>query len=104
MLMSSNRAPETRERLKYFYFSTYGLKIAEKDLELRGPGDFFGQRQHGLPAMKAADLAGDTRVLKEAQEAAEALLEQDPRLQEKENRPLMEKVKRLFAEEGDILN
>ncbi len=104
VLMSSNRAPETRERLKYFCSTTDGFKIAEKDLELRGPGDFFGQRQHGLPAMKAADLAGDTRVLKEAQEAAEALLEQDPRLQEKENRPLMEKVKRLFAEDGDIFN
>ena len=104
VLMSSNRSPETRERLKYFCSTTDGFKIAEKDLELRGPGDFFGQRQHGLPAMKAADLAGDTRVLKEAQEAAGALLARDPGLREPENRGLMEQVRHLFADEGDIFN
>lgn len=104
VLVSGNRAPETRERMKYFCSTTDGFKIAEKDLELRGPGDFFGQRQHGLPVMRAADLAGDTRVLKEAQEAAEALLLRDPRLEEAENRPLMERVRRLFAEDGDIFN
>ena len=104
VLVTSNRSPETRERLKYFCSTTDGFKIAEKDLELRGPGDFFGQRQHGLPAMKAADLAGDTRVLKEAQDAAEELLLSDPDLSRPENRGLMEKVKRLFAEDGDIFN
>jgi ATP-dependent DNA helicase RecG len=104
VLVSGNHAPETRERMKYFTQTTDGFKIAEKDLELRGPGDFFGQRQHGLPTLKAADLAGDTRVLKEAQTAAEALLEKDPQLALPEHRGLMEKVKRLFAEEGDIFN
>ena len=104
VLVTSNHAPETRDRLKYFCSTTDGFKIAEKDLELRGPGDFFGQRQHGLPVMKAADLAGDTRVLKEAQDAAEELLTADPDLKEPENRGLMEKVKRLFAEDGDIFN
>ena len=104
VLVSSNRSPETRERLKYFCSTTDGFKIAEKDLELRGPGDFFGQRQHGLPAMKAADLAGDTRVLKEAQGAAEELLSADPGLRDPENRGLMERVRTLFAEDGDIFN
>lgn len=104
VLVSANRSPETRERLKYFTQTTDGFKIAEKDLELRGPGDFFGQRQHGLPTLRAADLAGDTRVLKEAQEAANELLEVDPELDWPEHRALMGKVRRLFAEEGDIFN
>ena len=104
VLLSSNRSPETRERLRYFCSTTDGFKIAEKDLELRGPGDFFGARQHGLPVLKAADLAGDTRVLKEAQEAAEALLEADPGLKSPENRVLMERVRTLFSEDGDIFN
>ena len=104
VLVSGNRSSETRERLRYFTQTTDGFKIAEKDLELRGPGDFFGQRQHGLPVLRAADLAGDTRVLKEAQEAAEKLLEADPGLAEPENRVVMGRVKRLFAEDGDIFN
>ena len=104
VLVSGNRSPETRERLKYFTQTTDGFKIAEKDLELRGPGDFFGQRQHGLPTLRAADLAGDTRVLKEAQQAARDLLEQDPTLSQPEHRPLMERVRQLFAEDGDIFN
>lgn len=104
VLVSSNRSPETRERLKYFCSTTDGFKIAEKDLELRGPGDFFGQRQHGLPAMKAVDLAGDTRVLKQAQDAAGSLLKADPGLVQPEHRELMAAVRRLFAEDGDIFN
>ena len=104
VLVSDNRSPETRERLRYFCQTTDGFKIAEKDLELRGPGDFFGQRQHGLPVMKAADLAGDTRVLKEAQDAAGELLRADPKLQKLQNRPVMAKIRRLFAEDGDIFN
>ena len=49
-----------------------GFKIADKDLELRGPGDFFGKRQHGLPQLKVADFAADVALLKEAKAAAEA--------------------------------
>jgi len=104
VLLSDNDAPETRERLRYFCQTTDGFKIAEKDLELRGPGDFFGQRQHGLPTLRAADLAGDTRVLKEAQQAAQTVLTADPTLEQPDHRPLMEKIRRLFSEEGDIFN
>lgn len=104
VLVSGNHAPDTRERMKFFAQTTDGFKIAEKDLELRGPGDFFGHRQHGLPALRAADLVGDTRVLKEAQRAAGELLDADPDLSRPENRPLMERVRRLFAEEGEIFN
>ena len=104
ILLSDNDSPETRERLRYFCTTTDGFKIAEKDLELRGPGDFFGSRQHGLPTLRSADLAGDTRVLKEAQQAAGEVLAADPDLSKPEHRPLMERVRRLFSEEGDIFN
>ena len=104
VLVTGNRSQETLERLRYFTKTTDGFKIAEKDLELRGPGDFFGQRQHGLPTLRAADLAGDTRVLKEAQETAQRLLAEDPELTAPNHRKIMEKIRRLFAEEGDIFN
>ena len=104
VLVTANRSSETLERLRYFTKTTDGFKIAEKDLELRGPGDFFGQRQHGLPTLQAADLAGDTRVLKEAQDAAEELLRADPNLSAPGHRGVREKVRRLFAEDGDIFN
>ena len=67
-------------------------------------GDFFGNRQHGLPQMKLADLSGDMRLLSEAQEAARSLLEQDPQLTAPENRPVLERVRRLFADTPDIFN
>lgn len=104
VLISDNHTPETRERMRFFTSTTDGFKIAEKDLELRGPGDFFGQRQHGLPVLKAADLAGDTRVLKEAQTAAQELLESDPDLTGPGHEGLLERVRALFAEDGDIFN
>ena len=81
-----------------------GFRIAEEDLKLRGPGDFFGQRQHGLPQLGIADLAGDMRVLKEAQQAAQVLLEADPGLSRREHAPLLGRVRRLFAQHGDMFN
>ena len=58
-----------------------GFALAEEDLKLRGPGDFFGARQHGLPTLRVADFACDMELLYEAQGAAEALLALDPRLE-----------------------
>ena len=104
ILVSDNHSPETRARLRVVTGTTDGFKIAEEDLKLRGPGDFFGARQHGLPAFRVADLNMDARVLKEAQEAAGELLEQDPALRRPEHRPLLEKVRRLFEENPDMFN
>ena len=92
------------ERLRTLASTTDGFRIAEEDLKLRGPGDFFGDRQHGLPQLRVADLAGDTRVLYEAKEAAEKLLRTDPGLEEPEHRPVLDRVRRLFAENPDIFN
>ena len=104
VLLSANRSSETRQRLKALCATNDGFKIAEKDLELRGPGDFFGSRQHGLPQLQVADLAGDTRVLAEAKEAAEALLADDPELEKPENQPVLKHIRTLFEENPDIFN
>ncbi|MGN1003332.1 MAG: ATP-dependent DNA helicase RecG, partial [Oscillospiraceae bacterium] len=104
VLISENKTPETRERLKVMTKTNDGFQISEEDLKARGPGDFFGKRQHGLPQLRVADLAGDMRVLKEAQQAAEELLKSDPALKKPENRRVLEQVRRLFAENPDIFN
>ena len=104
VLISENKTPETRDRLKVMTKTTDGFIISEEDLKARGPGDFFGKRQHGLPQLRVADLAGDMRVLKEAQEAAEDLLLHDPTLSLPENRTVLNQIRRLFAENPDIFN
>ncbi len=104
VLITATRSLEAMERLHTLASTTDGFKISEEDLKARGPGDFFGNRQHGLPQMKLADLAGDMRLLNEAQEAARSLLSRDPRLAEPENRPVWERVRQLFADTPDIFN
>ncbi len=104
ILLTDNRGETARERLKVLAKTTDGFQIAEEDLRLRGPGDFFGARQHGLPQLKLADLAGDMRLLSQAQEAARVLLRSDPRLEEPVNAGLRRRVARLFSENRDISN
>ena len=84
--------------------TTDGFLISEEDLKARGPGDFFWERQHGLPQLSIADLTGDMRVLKQAQGAAEELLRSDPDLSRPEHAGLLERVRRLFADHGDMFN
>ena len=79
VLFSSNQNPETKARLQTLVKSSNGFEIAEADLAQRGPGDFFGSRQHGLPQFKAASLTLDMALLKSAQEAAAAAMA-DPQL------------------------
>ena len=104
VLVTSTRNPDSRARLKVLTKTTDGFQIAEEDLKFRGPGDFFGQRQHGLPQLRIADLAGDMRVLKEAQLAAQELLERDPGLKRPEHAPLLKQIHRLFEQHGDMFN
>ena len=104
VLITGTRSREAMERLHTLASTTDGFKISEEDLKARGPGDFFGNRQHGLPQMKLADLAGDMRLLSEAQEAARSLLARDPRLSHPENRPVLDRVRQLFADTPDIFN
>ena len=104
VLVTSTKNPDSMQRLRTLASTTDGFQISEEDLKARGPGDFFGNRQHGLPQMKIADLAGDMRLLSQAQEAARRLLEEDPQLTQPENRPVLERVRQLFAETPDIFN
>lgn len=79
-LLYDGRSGAARERLAALCRSSSGFEIAEADLALRGPGDFFGSRQHGLPQFRAADLATDIALLSTAREAAQEYLERDPEL------------------------
>jgi len=94
----------SRERLEIMRLTNDGFKIAEEDLKIRGPGDFFGSRQHGLPEMKIADLAADMFVLNQAQNAANENLRVDPELNLPENRKLKEKIAQMFELNVDRLN
>lgn len=102
ILISDNRNEDTRQRLKIMTQTGDGFKIAEEDLRLRGPGDFFGQRQHGLPGLKIADLGCDTLLLQEAQTAAEELLQDDPELSSCP--AVAARVEELFQQNADTLN
>ena len=102
--MTTSRSEASRTRLKAMTDTTDGFKIAEEDLKLRGPGDFFGNRQHGLPQLRIADLAGDMLLLSQAQEAARAVLARDPVLSAPEHRAVRERIHTLFAEQADIFN
>ena len=102
ILISDSRSQETRARLQVMTRTTDGFRIAEEDLRLRGPGDFFGQRQHGLPALKLADLSCDLQLLTEAQGEAEALLRSDPGLAA---HPLIaRRVQDLLDRQADAMN
>ena len=104
ILLSEHPSEETRRRLKVMTRTNNGFEISQEDLQLRGPGDFFGQRQHGLPTLKIADLACDMQLLEEAQSAARALLRRDEDLSRPEHRPLLERVRELFHDTADSMN
>ena len=102
VLVSDNKNDETRQRLRAITKTADGFKIAEEDLRLRGPGDFFGLRQHGLPGLRVADIGCDTRLLTEAQTAAEELLAHDPSLARHPD--TAERVQKLFRQSENSLN
>ena len=104
ILVSENDSPEVKARLDIMHRTNDGFKISEEDLRLRGPGDFFGSRQHGLPEMHVADLGADVNVLQQAQEEARRLLESDPELRMPEHAALRERVETLFAKNASGFN
>ena len=104
ILISDAKNEESKARLKAMCETNDGFKISEEDLRLRGPGDFFGSRQHGLPEMHIADLCGDMNILQTAQTAAKELLEADPALTAPENAALLARVERLFEANRGTIN
>ena len=101
VLFSDSRSQETRARLKALCATNDGFEIARQDLALRGPGDFFGQRQHGLPAFKVASLTCDVQTLQNAQEAAAAFLADAP---PEEGSPLYARIRALFGSAETAFN
>ena len=101
ILISDNRGEDTRRRLQVMCATGDGFRIADEDLKLRGPGDFFGNRQHGLPQLKVADLLEDMPLLQRAQTTANVILAADPDLASPHNAPLNEAVARLWSRVGE---
>ena len=80
IFFGADKGQAARERLQILCRTNDGFEVARADLALRGPGDFFGQRQHGLPALHVADLAADLALMRDARTEAEAILASDPAL------------------------
>ena len=101
VLFTSNRNAETIQRLKALCKTNDGFEISREDLALRGPGDFFGTRQHGLPAFKVGSLELDMQTLQDAQTAAADFVT-DPELPtQPEYQPLMDRIRALFDSAND---
>ena len=101
-LVSDNASESVQKRLKFLCSSSDGFAVAQYDLETRGPGDFFGSRQHGLPTLQIADLMNDTRTLHAAQSEAVALLAEDPLLERPEHALLARQVEQMFDKAGTM--
>ncbi len=97
IMISDAQNEETVHRLKTLASTTDGFRIADEDLKLRGPGDFFGSRQHGLPEMKIANMMTDGEAIRETHAAASALLQKNPALEGEEYDLLRKAVNRLFS-------
>jgi len=104
ILTSQNKNPETKQRLKALCATTDGFKIAEEDLKLRGPGDFFGSRQSGLPTFRVANLSYDLQTLKDAQAASAEWIDQSGTSDAPEAVALRSRIGELFTRAEGTMN
>lgn len=102
VLKYNGNGQNTKERMKVMCETNDGFVISQKDLELRGSGDFFGTAQHGIPDFKISNLFTDMDILKLAQEAAISIVDKDRKLEKKENKLLKELVKDKFTDRIEI--
>ena len=100
ILITDAKNDTAQRRMKVMETTTDGFKIADEDLKLRGPGEFFGSRQHGLPEMKIADMLEDRSTLEETQRAAKEIMARDPELSLPESAALKNEIQRLFDAVG----
>lgn len=104
ILICKTHGEAATERMKIMCETNDGFKISEKDLEIRGPGEFLGTRQHGLPSMKAGNLKYDMQILRDAHEAAFEILKNDPELTLEENKNLRLRINNDIDSIGGVLN
>ena len=104
ILTSHNRNPETLQRLKAFCKTNDGFKIAEEDLKMRGPGDFFGSRQSGLPTFRVANLSMDLQTLKDAQSASARWIDAEGTADTPEGIALRQRIGDLFMRAEGTMN
>lgn len=103
ILLNASKNPIARERMRILQASTDGFVISEKDLELRGPGEFFGTRQHGIPELKIANLIRDIDILSLVQKEAKNILKEDPDLSSDKYRGIKNKIAEMFKNIGNDL-
>ena len=92
----------TKERMKIMCDTNNGFIISEKDLELRGSGEFFGTKQHGIPEFKIANLFEDIEMLKSVQSVAIKIMEKDPNLEQEKNKKLKKQIEEKFKDRIEI--
>ena len=103
ILISDLKNDTVKDRLKILEATTDGFRIADEDLKLRGPGDFIGSRQHGLPDLKLSNMLTDSEIIRETHFAAEKMLKNNPALEGEENNLLKKRVNNMFSK-GLVLN
>jgi ATP-dependent DNA helicase RecG len=101
MLIADSESADAEERLSALEKTNDGFALAEKDLEIRGPGEFFGRRQSGIPELQMASIL-DMEMLTIAREEAEALIQADPELEQPEHQYLQARVQKFWEKAGDI--
>lgn len=101
ILITDSHSEEARERLRVLARTTDGFEIAEEDLRLRGPGDFFGHAQHGMPPLVQTAFSGDMALVRETQQAAQEILREDPQLSLPRYHKLRAAVMQMFSKSGD---
>ena len=104
LLFGNPNSSISSERLKIMTRTNDGFKIAEMDFRLRGPGEFFGTRQHGLPELKISDLLKDFPILKKARDDAFALVSEDPQLTMETHFKIRQRVLETFKDRFELIN
>ena len=102
ILIAEDVSAEAEQRLAALEATNDGFVLAERDLELRGPGEFFGRRQSGLPELRLASLLHDVEILDIAQQEAAALFDADPQLEWPQHRALRERLEAFWERTADV--
>jgi ATP-dependent DNA helicase RecG len=104
VLVSRDSSKLAAERMSVLTQTTNGFKVAEADLRLRGPGELFGTRQHGLPALRVGNIVEDFELVEQARQDAFAIVAADPELKQAENQALLPALRRMFGEKLKLID